>query len=95
MTILHKADYSVRELYYYDRYINTYQFNFKSWERPDIIDEMIYSQKKAKQDNIPFEYIGYPMIYKCSKHTWQIEQTKCMYKHTVKWKIPQHRIITV
>lgn len=95
MTILHKADFSIRELYYFDRYFNTHNFDFESWDRSDIVGEMPYAQKKHQEDNIPFEYIGYPLIYKCDKDTWEDEKIKCMYKHTVKWKIPEHRIITI
>lgn len=95
MTILHKADFAVRELYYYDRFINTNHFDFKSWEREDIYSDMIYTQKAIKRNNEANEFVGYPMVYQCSKNTWRRERVRCLYKHTVKWKVPLEQIIDI
>ena len=95
MTILHKADFAVRELYYYDRFLNSHSFDFELWQRGDILKTFMFAQKKPNKDNDVDEFIGYPMIYKCSESTWELEKARCLYKHLVNWKVPRRKIIDI
>lgn len=95
MTILHKADFVVRELYYYDKFINSHSFAFADWQRQDLSRSLMFAQQRANDRNEAPQFIGYPMLYKCSTSTWDLEKAKCLYKHIVKWKIPRDKIIDI
>ncbi|XP_067949450.1 beta-1,3-galactosyltransferase 5-like [Watersipora subatra] len=93
MVTLHNADFAVRELYYYDKLINTHSFDFYSWGRKDLLQSLLFMQQKSNKLNEAAEFIGYPMRYRCSNSTWSLERTKCLYKHIVQWKIQNDRIL--
>lgn len=95
MTTLHKADLAIRELYYYDKFINTNAYDFKLWDRKDVVDDMMFAQKKAKKNNDPPEFIGYPMLYRCSRNTWRNEKLRCLHKQVVNWRISPKQIIDI
>jgi len=95
IAILHKADFVVREIYYYDKFINRHTFNFNSWQRNDLYNTLEFAQQRVNVENHANEFIGYPMVYKCSKTTWKRIRARCMYKHIVNWKIPLDKIIDI
>lgn len=93
--ILHKADFAIRELFYYDKYINSHAFDFDKWQRKDLYQQFVFTQKKSNKKNEAEEFFGYPLIYKCSPNTWANERSKCLYKHLVNWKIPLDKVISI
>ena len=88
MITLHKAYFTIRELYYFDRFINTNRFDFEAWDRKDLAPAPYYLDEMNPET-------GQMSIHNCPKEIWAKEKVKSLYRHLVKWRIPRTQIITI